>query len=69
MRGFARRTTVADALAWVDREISRGSEQPAPLSEAAGRVLARDVISDVDVPRFVRSMMDGFAVRAADTMG
>lgn len=69
MRGFARRTTVADALSWVDQEVSRVSEQRTSLSEAAGRVLARDVVSDVDVPRFVRSMMDGFAVRAADTMG
>ena len=39
------------------------------LDEAAARVLARDLIAARDVPPFARSMMDGFAVRAADTAG
>lgn len=39
------------------------------LSEALGRVLAEDVRSEVDVPSFDRSNLDGFAVRAADTYG
>ncbi|MCH8922194.1 MAG: molybdopterin molybdotransferase MoeA, partial [Planctomycetes bacterium] len=34
-----------------------------------GRVLAGDVQSEVDVPGFDRSMMDGYALRAADTSG
>ena len=37
-----------------------------PLEEAVGRVLAEDVASDVDMPPFDRSAMDGYAVRAAD---
>jgi len=69
MQGFARRTTVADALAWLDRHTSRLAEELVPVAEAAGRVLAREVTSSVDVPRFRRSMMDGFAVRASDTLG
>jgi len=40
-----------------------------PLEEALGRVLAEDVRSEVDVPGFDRSNMDGFAVRAEDTFG
>lgn len=40
-----------------------------PLSQALGRVLAEDVRSEVDVPGFDRSNMDGFAVRAEDTFG
>src|SRR6202045_2573709 len=40
-----------------------------PLSQALGRVLARGVIADVDVPGFDRSSVDGFAVRADDTVG
>jgi len=32
-------------------------------------VLAADVVSQVDVPGFDRAMMDGFALRAADTLG
>lgn len=39
------------------------------LSCAAGRVLARDVKSEENVPSFDRSTVDGFAVRAADTYG
>ncbi len=39
------------------------------LEAALGRVLAEDVRSDVDVPGFDRSNMDGFAVHAADTFG
>jgi molybdenum cofactor synthesis domain-containing protein len=37
------------------------------LDEAAGRVLARDLVASRDVPPFARAMMDGVAVRAADT--
>lgn len=40
-----------------------------PLIEAAGRVLARDVTSDRDVPPFSRAGMDGYAVVAEDTFG
>ena len=69
MRGFARRTTVADALAWLDGQASRLSDERVPVGEAAGRVLAGEVRSEVDVPGFARSMMDGFAVRACDTSG
>ena len=37
------------------------------LDGAVGRVAARDVASDIDVPPFARSAMDGYAVRSADT--
>ncbi len=40
-----------------------------PLSAALGRVLAADVLSEVDVPGFDRSSVDGFAVLAAATRG
>ncbi len=39
------------------------------LTEALGRVLAEDVRSDLDLPPFDRSAMDGYAVRAGDTSG
>jgi putative molybdopterin biosynthesis protein len=40
-----------------------------PLTEGLGRVLAVDVLAQVDVPAFDRSNYDGFAVRASDTFG
>jgi putative molybdopterin biosynthesis protein len=39
------------------------------IDAALGRVLARDVVSPVDVPGFDRSNVDGFAVVAEDTFG
>ncbi len=40
-----------------------------PVSEACGRVLAEDIVSETDVPGFARATMDGYAVRAASTFG
>lgn len=37
-----------------------------PLTRAAGRVLSRPLSSQIDLPLFANSSMDGFAVRAAD---
>ncbi len=45
-----------------------GSER-VPLTEARGRVLARDLVAPGDVPPFRRAAMDGYAVRAGDTFG
>ncbi len=36
------------------------------LENVNGRVLGENIISDIDMPPFARSMMDGFAVRSAD---
>jgi putative molybdopterin biosynthesis protein len=44
-------------------------EETVPLEQALGRVLARDVISTIDVPSFDRSNYDGYAVQAADSYG
>jgi molybdopterin molybdotransferase len=38
--------------------------EPVEVAAALGRVLARDVASDIDLPPFDASAMDGFAVRA-----
>lgn len=37
-----------------------------PVLEAVGRVLASDVVTPIDFPRFDNSAMDGWALRAAD---
>ena len=39
------------------------------LDEAQRRVLARAVTADIDIPGFSRSTVDGYAVRADDTIG
>jgi molybdopterin molybdotransferase len=69
MRGFRSRADVDDVIAWVDaRPVARVAEA-VPLAGAAGRVLADDVRSDVDVPAFRRASMDGWAVRGEETFG
>ena len=40
-----------------------------PLLESVGRILAEDIQSDIDLPDFPRSIMDGFAVRGSSTFG
>ncbi|HUQ68776.1 MAG TPA: gephyrin-like molybdotransferase Glp [Planctomycetaceae bacterium] len=72
MRGFASRSTVEEAVAWMDSALPSFEKLPTEvvdLSDAAARVLATDVVSSVDVPSFARSMMDGYALRADETQG
>lgn len=40
-----------------------------PLNACDGRILAADIISDIDLPDFSRSTMDGYAVRGSSTFG
>jgi len=44
-------------------------QEKASLSQCLGRVLAGDIAAPADVPPFDRSNVDGFALRAADTIG
>ncbi len=69
MRGFSTRVTVNAALTWLDGAVRLLPGERVALSELAGRVLAENIHSDLDVPGFRRSMMDGFALQATDTMG
>src|SRR5499427_6729660 len=45
------------------------ASETVPLAAALTRVIAADVAAPVDAPPFDRSNVDGFAVRAADTLG
>lgn len=55
-----------------DLVLSHVSQLPAetvPVLDAAGRVAATDLQSDIDISPFAHSAMDGFAVRAAQLEG
>ncbi|MEP6800648.1 MAG: gephyrin-like molybdotransferase Glp [Acidobacteriota bacterium] len=58
--------SVAQALSLLAGALSPGGEEDVPLELAAGRVAAREVLSDVDWPPFDTSAMDGYAVRVGD---
>ncbi|MPZ81920.1 MAG: molybdopterin molybdenumtransferase MoeA [Actinophytocola sp.] len=67
-REFFTARTVAEALAGF-RPAHRTSAADVPLSAALHRVPAGAVPAPAALPGFVRSTVDGFAVRAADTYG
>lgn len=72
MRGFVGKVSVEAAQNWLHGELEKlgpVASEEASLDEAATRVLAVDIASEVNVPEFVRAMMDGFAARARDTDG
>lgn len=69
MHGFTRYVRLADALKIVLSKAKPLESEAVPFDRALGRVLAEDVVSEVDVPPFDRSAVDGYAVRAADTFG
>src|SRR5688572_24667197 len=69
MHGFSRRHTVNQALQWLDAQLRTLDAEDVPLRDAAGRVLASAVVSDIDVPGFDRATMDGYAVVADSTEG
>jgi molybdopterin molybdotransferase len=70
-KGFQKLTFTYEALqTWFDAlQPKPCRETTIPLTEAYNRVLAQDVIAAEDLPRFDRSAVDGYAVRADDTTG
>ena len=60
----------AEARRRFEERIDRSplAAEPLPLAAALSRVIAADVIAPVDAPPFDRANVDGFAVRAADTI-
>ena len=55
---------ISEALNIITRETPRLSTENVEIVDVIGRVLADDVIADMDMPPFDRSQMDGYAVRA-----
>ncbi|MEM1937639.1 MAG: molybdopterin molybdotransferase MoeA [Candidatus Caldarchaeum sp.] len=71
MSGFPTLLRVEEALSTL---LGRIDPKPPPveyvsLDECLGRFCGQDVCSPTDIPPFDRSAVDGYAVRAADTLG
>jgi len=71
LKGFEKLRSVDDALKTFLREAKPKviGREKVPLNEAYGRILASDIVAEIDIPPFDKSLMDGFAVRAEDTIG
>jgi molybdopterin molybdotransferase len=61
--------SLEEALACIFEQVRPLDAERVPLPAAAGRVIADDARSLVDLPPFASSAMDGFAVRSSDTPG
>ncbi|MGQ9788822.1 MAG: molybdopterin molybdotransferase MoeA [Candidatus Hadarchaeaceae archaeon] len=69
MRGFSKYIRLSEALKIILSRAQCLCSEKVPLESGLGRVLAEDVVSNVNVPPFDRSAVDGYAVRASDTFG
>ena len=69
LKGFQKLTSVDEALQMFlnTLRIKKLKAVVVPLHSALNRVLAEDIIARENLPRFDRSAVDGYAVRAKDT--
>ena len=68
MRKFDR-ASVDTAVTWIDGATHRLGVEQVALNQASGRVLASDLYAAVPIPVVDCAAVDGFAVRAAETIG
>jgi molybdopterin molybdotransferase len=54
------------ALRIIESSVSASGTEKVPLMKALNRILAQEVVSDVDMPPFNRAAMDGYACRRID---
>ena len=69
MSRFLHVVTVAEAVSVSIKIAPARAMETVPLEQSVGRVLAAPVTADTDIPGFDRSVVDGYAVRSADTTG
>lgn len=68
-RGFSEYTRLERAREIIFSKIEELESEELSFQKADGRVISRNVESEVNVPPFDRAAMDGYAVRAEDTFG
>jgi molybdopterin molybdotransferase len=71
LKGFQKLTRVDEALQkWLNiLKVKSCGETSVPLDKALNRVLATDLIATDDLPPFDKSAVDGYALKAEDTVG
>jgi len=67
--GFSKLTSLEDALAKLFSRLTLNDLEEIETQDALNRVLGENVISEMNIPPFDRSAMDGYAVIAEDTFG
>ena len=69
MSRFLNVVPVAESITTVIRISPEPATEMVPVESVSGRILAAAIMADTNIPGFDRSVVDGFAVRAADTAG
>ncbi|MCK4633956.1 molybdopterin molybdenumtransferase MoeA, partial [Candidatus Bathyarchaeota archaeon] len=71
LKGFKKLTSIDEALSrFLDRlQLKRLSTVQISLKEALGRVTVKDINATRDLPPYHRSAVDGYALKAVDTVG
>lgn len=71
LKGFEKLTNVDDALSIFLNALKpkKLDAESIPIADALERVAAEDMAAPMDLPRFDRSAVDGYAIRADDTFG
>lgn len=67
--GFSKLTLLDDALKRIGSLVGPTSITEIDTTNSLNRILGEDIISELDIPPFDRSAMDGYAVKAEDTFG
>jgi molybdopterin molybdotransferase len=68
MKEFFKVTDLETVLEY-RKEFPQVGTEEIPLVETVGRILAEDIIADVDLPDFPRTIVDGYALQGASTFG
>ena len=71
LKGFQKLTTVDEAVRMFFSKLQTKPLRPVTiqLHSALDRVLTEDIVAEEDLPRFDRSAVDGYAVKAEDVVG
>jgi molybdopterin molybdotransferase len=71
LKGFQKLLTVEAALQkfFSALQIKPSKKEAIPLHSALNRIIVEDIIANVDLPRFDRSAVDGYAVKSRETAG
>ncbi|MFX1349754.1 MAG: gephyrin-like molybdotransferase Glp [Promethearchaeota archaeon] len=67
--GFSKLTPLEDALEKLFSHIKVNNFEQIDIDKGLNRILAGDIVSEINIPPFDRSAMDGYAIKAEDSFG
>ena len=65
--GFSKLTILEDALDLLFTHIKLNPIEEVEITDSLNRILAVNILSEIDIPPFDRSAMDGYAIKAEDS--